>query len=116
MGISYLYQKKFLIGDINECLKEIDEKIFSIRWECLENKSLNYGLTGYIVYIFSRIKNDYSNFYMKYIDELLFLANKLSFPLKEIKSSSHTDLHSFNQISLLDLVSYWNQYVPTEIS
>ncbi len=115
-GISYLHQKKILIGDINECLKEIDEKILSIRWGCLENKSLNYGLTGYIIYIFSRIKNDHSNFYMEYIDELLFLANKLSFQLNEIKSISHTDIHSFNQISLLDLVSYWNQYVPTEIS
>lgn len=31
---------------LNECIRKIDEKILSIKWGCLENKSLNYGLTG----------------------------------------------------------------------
>ncbi|MCX6219576.1 MAG: hypothetical protein NTZ69_01140 [Bacteroidia bacterium] len=57
-GIEYLVQNRFAEGNTDEILEEVDNKVFKVLNE--ENHTsfdLGNGLTGYLFYLISRLKN-----------------------------------------------------------
>jgi hypothetical protein len=54
-GIEYLYQNRFIQGDINDILEEIDKKILEFDTTIIEDLNLNNGLGGIFHYILSRL-------------------------------------------------------------
>ena len=57
-GIEYLVQNGFIEGDTDEILEEVDNKIFKIlQKDNLGSFELINGLTGYLFYLISRLKN-----------------------------------------------------------
>jgi lantibiotic modifying enzyme len=57
-AVEYLVQNNFAEGNTDEILKEIDNKIFKfLNEENLSSIELTTGLTGYLFYIISRLKN-----------------------------------------------------------
>ncbi len=80
-GIEYLVQNNFAEGDTDEILEEVDNKVFKLlNEETLNTFELTNGLTGYLFYLISRLKNKTpDNSLAKQINrELLILViNKL---------------------------------------
>lgn len=62
-GIEYLIRNKFLEGDSNEMLKEIDRKIMERDLRRIEDTSLATGLLGISHYIYERIYSASENAY-----------------------------------------------------
>lgn len=60
-GIEYLIRNKFLDGDANEMLKEIDRKIMERDLRRIEDTSLATGLQGISDYIYERIRSAHEN-------------------------------------------------------
>jgi hypothetical protein len=57
-GIEYLVQNNFAEGDTDEILGEIDNNIFRIlNEESITSFEMTNGLTGYLFYLISRLKN-----------------------------------------------------------
>lgn len=57
-GIEYLVQNGFAEGDTDDILEEVDNKVFkSLNEENLNSFELGNGLTGYLFYLISRLKN-----------------------------------------------------------
>lgn len=57
-GIEYLVQNKFTEGNTDEILEEIDNKVFRLlNEEAHTSIELTNGLTGYLFYLISRLKN-----------------------------------------------------------
>jgi len=54
-GISYLYQQKFICGDINDVLSEIDKKVEELAPNRMEDLNIEYGLGGVIRYVLTRL-------------------------------------------------------------
>jgi lantibiotic modifying enzyme len=58
-GIEYLVRKGFAEGNTDEILEEADNKIFRIlNEETLNSFDLTNGLTGYLIYLIYRLKNN----------------------------------------------------------
>ena len=57
-GIEYLVQNNFAEGNTDEILEDVDNKIFKLlNEETLNSFELTNGLTGYLFYLISRLKN-----------------------------------------------------------
>lgn len=57
-GIEYLIQNNFVEGDPNEILEEIDDRVFrTLNEDKFESFDLTNGLTGYLFYLISRLRN-----------------------------------------------------------
>jgi hypothetical protein len=57
-GIEYLVQNNFVEGDTDVILEEIDNKVFRVlNEESINSFELTNGLTGYLFYLISRLKN-----------------------------------------------------------
>lgn len=80
-GIEYLVENNFAEGDTNEILEEIDNKVFRVlNEESLTSFEITNGLTGYLFYLISRLKNKTEPYSMpqQINRELLILAiNKI---------------------------------------
>lgn len=72
-GIQYLYQKKFIKGDINEILEDFDSLTKNLDIEMIDDLSLENGLGGIVSYINIRlysiinlnIQNPFNEIYLK---------------------------------------------------
>lgn len=69
-GIAYLLENKFMDGDINDILSEIDEKIMETDIKRIKDVSLRTGLAGILLYIKKRIQLFSSNQQHCVFDEL----------------------------------------------
>ena len=57
-GIEYLVQNNFAVGNTDEILEDVDNKIFKLlNEETINSFELTNGLTGYIFFLISRLKN-----------------------------------------------------------
>lgn len=70
-GIEHLIQNKFVNGDSDIVLEEIDDKIFKVvnEWD-RDSFELNDGLTGYLFYLINRLSNKSNQ------QSMAFLINK----------------------------------------
>jgi hypothetical protein len=58
-GIEYLVQNKFAEGNTDEILEEVDNKVFRVlNEETITSFELTIGLTGFLLYLISRLKNN----------------------------------------------------------
>lgn len=80
-GVEYLVQNKFAQGNTDEILEEVDNKVFRALNEDNHNSfELGNGLTGYLFYLISRLRNKAEPFSMaqRINRELLILTiNKI---------------------------------------
>lgn len=79
-GIEYFIQKRYVKGNANEILEDIDTRIFKILTEYNQTSfEFTTGLTGYLYYLIYRLKNDRSNSSTSLINKelLVFSINKI---------------------------------------
>jgi glycosyltransferase involved in cell wall biosynthesis len=79
-GISYLYQNKFIDGNINEILEEIDKKVMEANPIKIDDLSIETGIGGIFLYVLSRMhsikKEQLKNPFDEQFLESLFLKAK----------------------------------------
>ena len=79
-GIEYLAEQKFIDGDTNDILADIDKKVMERDIRRISDVSLNNGLEGVLHYVLARLqnKNDTIQLFDKeYLDDL-FKVTQLS--------------------------------------
>lgn len=92
-GIEYLLENKFIFGNSDEILQEIDKKILETDLTKFSNYSTRTGLRGFIYYIEKRIKSNTGNKKRKlvYCNEYLSMINHIKTKTK-INSINDNDL------------------------
>ena len=95
-GIEYLAEQKFIYGNTNDILADIDKKVMERDVRRITDMSLNTGLEGILHYVLSRVnnKNFARVFDRRYLSDLLLTS-------KKIKKTAHSE-------SLLVLI---NKYI-----
>ncbi len=76
-GVEYLIQNNFVEGDSDDILEEVDNKVFKVlNEESINSLEVSNGLTGYLLYLISRLKNKspYSSMPQQINRELLILT------------------------------------------
>ena len=129
-GVEHLASEKFIDGNTNIVLKEIDKIIMERDVRRISDMSLKTGLEGILHFILSRIQNNpdvHSLFDKQYFSDLFNITNcinrKISEPLsslihdyrhwvqtKELKYNSSTSLHGFYKVKIpnKDNIHEWN--------
>ena len=104
-GIEYLAEQKFIDGDTNDILADIDKKVMERDIRRISDVSLNNGLEGVLHYVLARLqnKNDTIQLFDKeYLDDLFKVINNI-----EKKAISE---------SLLSLINHYHQCITSKQS
>lgn len=116
-GIIYLYQHRFIAGDVEEALFEIDQKVMQYDLHKPLDDSLNQGLAGIALYVYTRIemkdiKNPFGKLFLKNLKMICEHNNIILklYSLKDLikKVEINNDLSSSSvqawQNALLDII------------
>lgn len=111
-AIQYLLFHKFIEGDANEILQEIDTKIMAYDIHRINNYSFNNGLEGILTYVWSRFScNDIvTTFDKRYINEIEnILVSEIGNPnisiiINNIKSCKKTAYKCRNSMNINDML------------
>ena len=78
-GIEYLLANKFISGDSNEVLFDIDQKIMEKDLRRITDYSFETGLAGLACYVSLRLigKNEETAFDKSFIDELMYACSRM---------------------------------------
>jgi glycosyltransferase involved in cell wall biosynthesis len=123
-GIEYLYQNGFIKGDMNEILRELDEKIMEINPLKIKDLELNYGLGGIVHYILARLytvhrenkENPFDECFLKnlYYRIESIIENKTDCDSIDvfIKFETYYNLNILNEkLSLYDIACFPENYI-----
>lgn len=115
-GIIYLYQYGFITGDVAEALFEIDQKVMQCDLHQSLDNSLNQGLAGIALYVYTRmglkdIKNPFDNLFFEKL-KMACKQNNITFEsysLKDLMKKVEINNHLLNiqawQEALLYIIS-----------
>jgi|SRR5690554_5695369 len=104
-GIEYLAEQKFVNGDTNDILEDIDKKVMERDIRRISDMSLNTGLEGIFHYVLARThkNNDIIHLFDKeYLNDLS-------------KAINHIDKRMMSN-SLLSLIPHFHQYITLKPS
>lgn len=79
-GIEYLFEQKFIDGDTNDILVDIDKKVMERDVGRISDMSLDNGLEGVFHYVLSRLRNNEyiaQLFDKEYFDDLFKASNNI---------------------------------------
>lgn len=80
-GISYLFQQKFISGNVNEILIDIDQKVAELTPARMKDLNLEYGLGGILRYVLCRLydmgKSSECPFPQDFLHELYLRAKEI---------------------------------------
>lgn len=98
-GIEYLAEQKFIEGDTNDILQDIDKKVMERDIRRITDLSLNTGLEGIFHYVLARLRNNENNidqlFDKQYLSDLIKVTNQV-----EIKSIPESLILLVNEFHL----------------
>lgn len=123
-GISFLHQQKFITGNINEILYEIDKKVIETSPNRISNLNLENGLGGIIRYVLNRLydaKDEYKQIFPTDFLHELYIRSKYIIERRESNNCPETYIEyilfyenkeEISPASIYDILMLpsWNRY------
>lgn len=115
-GIIYLYQQGFITGDVAEALFEIDQKVMECDLHQSLDNSLNQGLAGIGLYVYTRmgmkdIKNPFDKLFLEKLkrtckqNNIIFESYSLKDLMKKVEINNYLVSIQAWQEALLYIIS-----------